>query len=318
MNSKLKSYTDWYIPVTDDTDMENAFGCVMIDGVSTKVRATKDSGVKAVSKRLLGVCRDRLDQEDFRIDLEGAFFRGHIINSIDGKVVVLRKLSEHVPEFNSLGLHSQVVARASAKTTLRNGMIIISGAQGQGKSTTAGSLLKHRLEKYGGHAITVEDPIEMPLNGWHGESGMCIQTQVDQHHTFADGVRGAMRSYPVSQLGILMIGEIRDSETAAEGLRAALNGLLVIATVHANNPLDVFSRIESLAKREIATDEARSLMASGFRMLIHQEIKGGKLDAKMLSTAVNSLTSSGMSQKIRDGQYQKLSTEFESQNRGLR
>jgi len=301
---ELIDYTDWYLRAGH---ISESHGCRVEGDKHIKIRVSECERALFLAQSLYDVCHSLIDNEDFRVELYGVYFRGHVIHSVSGTIITLRQMNPKVMSLDELGMPEKIKRKVLAKSPLKNGLLLVGGAQGQGKSTTVASILKARLEAYGGHALTVENPIEMPLDGWHSE-GICIQTQIDSHMSFADGVRGAMRSYPVGQQGILMIGEIRDAETATEACVAAVNGLLVIATIHANNPLDIFYRMESLAKSQISPDEARSLVSAGFRMLIHQEMFRGKVTMTTLNT------SSSVVPHIKSGRYERLSTELCSQN----
>jgi len=105
------------------------------------------------------------------------------------------------------------------------GLILICGAPGSGKTTTASAILVSRLLKYGGFAYTIEDPPEIiALNGRHG-NGYCTQTRVyDGAGGWEESIKEVLRSQPVGASLILFIGEIRNAEAARMAIRAASNG----------------------------------------------------------------------------------------------
>ncbi|MDA0629118.1 ATPase, T2SS/T4P/T4SS family, partial [Acinetobacter baumannii] len=139
-------------------------------------------------------------------------------------VFVLRRFPAKVPTFESLNLHNGYVSKLMQQRL--SGLIVIAGPFGAGKTTTASALIAARLSKFGGVAITIEDPPEMPLEGKHGE-GVCYQTWADRGG-FGDATRKMARFAP----SIIFLGEVRDAETAAEALRASINGRLVVCTAH--------------------------------------------------------------------------------------
>ena len=126
---------------------------------------------------------------------------------------------------------------ALRKVIFKNhGLVLVCGPTGSGKTTTIYSML-NELRDRGQNIMTIEDPIEMDLE-------QVVQTQVDENSnfSFASGLKALMRNDP----DIIMIGEIRDPETAQTAVRAAMTGHLVISTVHANNPVGAIKRLINL------------------------------------------------------------------------
>jgi Tfp pilus assembly pilus retraction ATPase PilT len=200
------------------------------------------------------------------------------------------------------------IVRRLMKPNLR-GMILIGGATGSGKTWTASSLVKARLEMFGGVAVTAEDPPEMPLHGKHGK-GVCFQVPVSRESGgFGEASRHIVRWKPT----IIFLGEIRDPEVATEALRASINGHLVISTVHADNVISMVQSVSALSAAE--GSESSSLLADGLIAAIHQ-----KLDTvgarKVLKTEFLMLTEEsarGARTMIRQGRFQMLSTEIQQQ-----
>jgi len=132
-----------------------------------------------------------------------------------------------------------------------------------------------------------------------------LQTEV-QSGNFAAAMRGAMRCYPSVNGSMLYVGETRDSETAAEVLRIATNGHLVLTTLHAQDAMSAMKRFISLAGDKMNTEEARGILASAFRVLVHQQlttVKGrpGEHSKKKLNIEflLSHSHSSPVAQKIR-------------------
>lgn len=136
-----------------------------------------------------------------------------------------------------------------------NGIILVTGATGSGKSTTVYSLLE-RLNKEESNIITVEDPVEMDLRGVNQ-----VQTNSEIGLTFATALRSILRQDP----NIIMIGEIRDSETAQIAVRASITGHLVLSTIHTNNSLNTIERL-------IDMDVEKYLLASSLEGIISQKL----------------------------------------------
>ncbi|MFC7060614.1 competence type IV pilus ATPase ComGA [Halobacillus seohaensis] len=143
----------------------------------------------------------------------------------------------------------------------KSGMILFTGPTGCGKTTTLYSLLQSLIKEHSFQAITLEDPIEKNLNN-------IIQVQVNERAgiTYDTGLKAALRHDP----DLLMVGEIRDKETAHFAFRAALSGHLVISTIHAK---DAFGTIQRLKEMNIKTIELeQTLIAIAAQQLITLDI----------------------------------------------
>ena len=136
-----------------------------------------------------------------------------------------------------------------------NGIILVTGATGSGKSTTVYSLLQ-RLNTEDTNLITVEDPVEMELEGMNQ-----VQVNSEIGLSFAAVLRSILRQDP----NIIMIGEIRDSETAQIAVRASITGHLVLSTLHTNNSLTTIERL-------IDMDVERYLLASALSGIVSQKL----------------------------------------------
>lgn len=161
-----------------------------------------------------------------------------IISGGYGETVVIRLLNNDVVK---LGLESMGIINSAKKSLDKamlktKGIIITSGPTGSGKTTTLYGIL-NKLNKEDTKIITVEDPIEYNLKG-------AIQTQIDveKGYTFASAMRSLLRQNP----NIMMIGEIRDEETAKIAIEAAMTGHLVLSTIHANSAAGSISRLAGL------------------------------------------------------------------------
>lgn len=205
-------------------------------------------------------------RDDFPLRHADISYRVSVMATISDVVFVLRRLSEEIAPITSLGIPPVFVEMMmQPKLT---GLFVISGTFGQGKTTTASSLVASRIGKYGGVAITIEEPPEMPLHGRHGE-GVCYQTWVDRGG-FGHACRQAARWAP----SIIFLGEIRDAETAMEALRASINGRLVICTTHADNPSMAIERIFALANTDSASaDDVLGMLATGLTAVVHQKLE---------------------------------------------
>jgi len=173
----------------------------------------------------------------FKIKVGGKQFalRVSTLPVTEGEKVVMRILDESnqaVP-LESLGFWGQALLNIRKSMTEPNGIILITGPTGSGKSTTLFSVLTI-LNAPTVNISTIEDPVEYKIQGVNQ-----TQTNVKAGMTFANGLRALLRQDP----NIIMIGEIRDSETADLGVQAALTGHLVFSTLHTNNAATSLPRL---------------------------------------------------------------------------
>lgn len=161
-----------------------------------------------------------------------------IISGGYGETIVIRLLSTSAAnlDMSTLGITSTALSSLQNAMKKTKGIIITTGPTGSGKTTTLYSIL-NKLNRPDVKIITVEDPIEYQLAG-------VMQTQIDNEHgyTFASAMRSLLRQNP----NIMMIGEIRDSETAKISIEAASTGHLVLSTIHANSAAGAISRFFGL------------------------------------------------------------------------
>ena len=277
-------------------------GPISIESNSTLIDLCKEA-------RSLVTGNSRLDGI---LTLEGetrSSFRYRILDhTVAGRMVSLRRMPKFVPTVEELGCHESVKTLAMHKYLTQGGLVIVSGETGQGKSTIVASIIKSRMIHFGTFGLTVEDPPEMPLHGKHG-SGYCIQT--DARGDFSGALKGALRSYPAQSGSILLVGEARDSESAAEALRASANGHLVFLTMHGLDPIWTLKRFVLLASasKSISEVEALNLLSSSFRLCIHQKIRilsGGRSVETVVLASKGA--SSPVANRMRDGRFETLST----------
>lgn len=152
-------------------------------------------------------------------------YRVERTNSLYGVQYCVRKMPRVVPDFKNLGF-PPIVASHLCSLGRATGLLLVSGATGSGKSTTLASLLKEFLSKEGGYAFTIENPIEMPLDGIYrcpsGDFGLCKQTSAPGGQ-WEEGLKSALRSAP----RYILLGEIRTPDVACLALQAAMSGHLI-------------------------------------------------------------------------------------------
>ena len=175
----------------------------------------------------------------------------------EGEKIVIRILdySMSLSGIESLGFSEQNYKKVMDMISFPNGIILVTGATGSGKSTTVYSMLQ-RLNKEDTNIITVEDPVEMNIEGVNQ-----VQTNSEIGLTFATALRSILRQDP----NIIMIGEIRDTETAQIAIRASITGHLVLSTLHTNDALTTIERLLDM-------DVQRYLLASSLNGIISQKL----------------------------------------------
>lgn len=256
-------------------------------------------------QELRHLCEEHLksrNNDEFTVRHNGVAYRASVLRSISDMVFVLRRFPAQVPGLESLGIHQGYIGKLMQPQL--SGLIVVAGAFGQGKTTTASALIASRLSKFGGVAITVEDPPEMPLEGRHGE-GVCYQTWVDRGG-FGDATRRLARFAP----SIIFLGEVRDAETASEALRASINGRLVICTTHADSVPMAIERIYSLANGEAGnSDDTASLLSSGLLCVMHQKLEGEPKHPKLSFLWLGDEESQGARNTIRMRRFDQVASE---------
>jgi len=161
--------------------------------------------------------------------------RVSVLPTYHGERVVMRLLmtSESIPTLQTLGFSEDVTKDLNKLLTHPHGMILVTGPTGSGKSTTLHACLQH-IATPDKNIITVEDPVE-----YNAENVNQIQVNSKVGLTFAAGLRSILRQDP----DIIMVGEIRDAETADIALRSALTGHLMLSTLHTNDATSAISRL---------------------------------------------------------------------------
>jgi len=189
----------------------------------------------------LDIAERRLPQDGrIRLPVRGqeVDFRVSTVPSLHAETVVLRILDRSAVtfEYARLGLSPAVVERFSAALELPNGIVLVTGPTGSGKTTTLYTGLL-RLNKVTRKVVTIEDPIEYQLRGINQ-----VQARPQIDLTFAALLRAILRQDP----DVIMVGEIRDGETAQIAVQAALTGHLVLSTLHTNSAAAAVTRLRDM------------------------------------------------------------------------
>lgn len=223
-------------------------------------------------QRFSAIINDSLrNQTECVVDFEGVRCRLSLLKMSSGtQWACARRINTVIPDIDKLNLAPHIVHNMKS-LGVRDGLILICGATGAGKTTTAVALLSHYLKTYGGMAVTIEDPTEYLLEGRHGDSGHCFQIEIQSEEDCADNIKRSLRWAP----RYIYIGEIRTPETAAQLLRAATTGHLVIATMHATTLEEALMGLIFLAEQSMGRG-VQNILAAGLTAVIHQTMKDAK------------------------------------------
>ncbi|HEP0984750.1 TPA: type IV pilus twitching motility protein PilT [Enterobacter ludwigii] len=210
-------------------------------------------------------------QVDFAVTLAGnQRLRGSVFKQTSGVSMTLRLLPGVCPQLSALGVPRVVPELLSSD----NGLILVTGATGSGKSTTLAAMVDFLNHHTDGHILTLEDPVEFL---YQSERCLIQQREIGQHSpSFADALRGALRQDP----DVILLGELRDSETIRLALTAAETGHLVLATLHTRGAAQAIERlVDTFPAQE--KDPVRNQLAGSLRAVLAQKLlpdaQGGRV-----------------------------------------
>jgi len=210
----------------------------------------------------------------FRVEHNDTLFRVSLFNDIrQGATFFIRRLADSVPEFTSLGMPERVCDWL-LQPEHSKGLVLFAGPQCAGKTTSANAFIKSRLTTNGGHAVTFEHPVELPLAGPHGQNGFCWQSEITSEAELPSHIE---RTHSYGAPNIIFIGEIRSKHAATETLRAALGSSkqLVVATLHGLTISAALDRL-LIGAREVDGLIAQHNLAEVLAGIVFQEIEYNK------------------------------------------
>jgi len=233
----------------------------------------------------------------YHFDREQMDFRINVFHDRDGLAMVVRALPRNVPDTHALGFPDQAVVDQILR--LRQGLIVVTGITGSGKSTTIASIMSELNRTARLRIITLEDPVEYVQRQ---EQCLVSQREIGRHcETFSGGLRSALREDP----DVIFLGEIRDTETASLALSAAETGHLVFTTLHTRDAKGVVTRITDLFPAE-RSREVSSQLSFSLSYVIAQKLvprQDGQGRAAVFEIMKNS---SAISNLIRTGAWHQI------------
>jgi len=181
-----------------------------------------------------GVPSEATDYDASFVSGEGIRFRVNFHRQLGAEAAVLRRISNTPPDIDGLGVPSDILKSMVAR---KSGLLVVSGPTGSGKSTTLAALIQWVNMNLERHIVTIEDPVEYVFER---DRSLFTQRAVGlDTPSFAQGLRRSLRQAP----DIILLGEIRDADTAMVALQAAETGHLVLTTLHASDVGEVVERL---------------------------------------------------------------------------
>jgi type IV pilus assembly protein PilB len=236
-----------------------------VDGLLRDVMRVPRSAAPALVSRLkivsgLDIAERRLPQDGrTRLNIEGASVDARVstVPSVHGEKVVIRLLAsgDTVPPVSKLGLDESQLETLLTGTLAAQGLVLITGPTGSGKTHTLYSVLSH-IATSDKNVVTLEDPVEIQLPGITQ-----MQTNDRIGLSFSKGLRSVLRQDP----DIVLVGEVRDSETAELASQASLTGHLVLTTLHTNDAVSALTRLVDMGVEPF-------LVASSLTMVVAQRL----------------------------------------------
>lgn len=242
------------------------------------------------------------DRPEGTVSFEGLRCRLSQQKMADGSLwACAHRINTDLPKLDKLGFAPHIFNHLHSLGQ-REGLILVSGSAGHGKTTTAVGLLIDYLQSYGGTAVTVEKPVEYITRGRHGEYGQCFQMEIHHDEEWADALERTFNWSP----RYIYVGEVRTPQAAEQLIHAATTGHTVITTLHGGMPEEALVGLLFLAEQAMGAGAA-SVLAGCLTALLHQTMKKEGPFVRYLFTEENA-PSDPIRSLIREGKVGMLST----------
>lgn len=234
-------------------------------------------------------------------------FRANVYLAEGNWCACLRHVPIEIPSFEWLGFPLELAERLVSRA---NGLVIITGVTGSGKSATLAALINFLRTKGSHHILTVEEPIEYVHQ--RGAGGIVTQREVGRDvPSFADGLKYGLRQDP----DVILVGEIRDRETAQMALSAAETGHLIFTTMHTRDTKGALSRLVDLFPQE-AQDDLRKQLSMSLRAVVTQHLLPSAVEGEKRTLALEVLLVTPQVQAaIRAGKIESLESNIQTGKR---
>lgn len=251
---------------------------------------------------------------DFRVFFEGIRFRAVRMETVSSDPslekevwVCLRRFPTKTPDIDKMN-YTEANREIMKGLGRKQGLIVIGGGTGAGKTTTGISLFRFYMKSIGGVGYMVEDPCEYILQGdfeGNPEKAMVLQCEVTEEEQWVQAIKNGLRCNPK----FVYLGEVRTPDSAAQMLRMASSGHLVICTVHGGTVEQCVSALVQIARSKL-DDLANQLLADSLVAIIHQTMSRGRVNMTILKAEG---MADGVRAAIRDGDLKKLANSIEQQ-----
>jgi len=260
------------------------------------------ANLQSIATPLAAATFDREEQADFAYEIAGVSrFRVNVFRHLGGMGAVMRSIPSEAVTIDDLKLPA--VVRNLCRH--RQGMILVTGKTGSGKSTTLASMIHEINRSRKGHIITIEDPIEFLHKR---ESCLISQREVGNHTpSFAEALLSALREDP----DVVLVGELRDLETMSTAITAAEMGILVMGTLHTNGAAATVDRIVHSFPPD-KQSHVRTMLSTSLRGVISQQLCRRKTGDGRIAALEILVNTSAVANLLRQGKLDQLETAMQS------
>lgn len=278
-----------------------------IHGSVTRVKTAPLSGED--TKRLIYQILTENQKNEFekRLELDFSFgikglarFRGNVFNSKGAVAAVFRVISSVIPDFKTLNLPNILIKMCD----VNNGLVLVTGPTGSGKSTTLASLVDYLNQNEAGHIITLEDPVEFV----HSHKS-CIVNQREvgtDTLSFSNSLKSLLRQDP----DIVMVGELRDVETIEAALTIAETGHLVFGTLHTNSCVQTINRIVNVFPSDQQV-QIRTLLSFVLQGIVSQQLIAKSFEKGRVAAMEIMVPTSGIRNLIREDKMHQIYSQMQ-------
>lgn len=259
------------------------------------------SDTEKMANELIGIQKfneiKELGEYDFSISIKNLYrFRVNMYKQQDSYAIAARVINSKIPDLETLGLPNVIKEFAKKE----NGLVLVTGPTGSGKSTTLASILDSINKNFQKHIITLEDPIEYIYNR---KNSIISQREIGKDtKNFKSGLKSVLRQDP----DVILIGEIRDEETLATALTAAETGHLVFSTLHTIGAAQTIDRIIDMFQAN-QQNQIRMQLSSVCEGIISQQLIPNINNEGMVAATEVMVSTSAIKNLIRDSKTHQIS-----------
>jgi Tfp pilus assembly pilus retraction ATPase PilT len=316
------SFSDLYLEPAGDTWFRR--------GPRDRERHAVDNGSMESVRELRNLAETHARDRNCRIEFDGLRLRVQRIATVNGDLYVCRQLMRRPIPFAVLGYPPKLTAALLSPSFCDGGLVLFTGKTGDGKTASLASWVSARLATFGGTACTVENPVEIELDGQHAfhddetstgsasgsaTVGTCYQKEVQTDAEFGPAIEDLLRAAP----NMIMLGEVRNGGAAAQAVLAGTSGHLVGVTQHANDVPAALGRISNMIR---AAGLDAGLLADALCAVVHQSLRtvpDGDTYRTVLTVSPFIVTGAtgevAIRSHLRRGDFSLLASELERQRR---